>query len=150
AWENATKVPSTIAEKTWHIVGKEAIINRIIDMLRRTKSMITVIVPRIDDIPVDTIKSLKKTSKVHVLVDTAGNKQHEVIKELIAMPNVRVWHRPARDYYACTRDGEEVLIAPAIGSDKEIVALVSEKEEYVILMHKFVGPMWMASSEELK
>lgn len=150
AWENATNVPSTIAEKTWHIVGKEAVLNRIVDMIRRTKSMITIIVPTINDIPVDEIEIAKKTKKIHVLVDTAGNRDHEVIKKLVALPNVRVWHRPARDYYACTRDGEEVLMAPAIGSTREIVALVSEKEEYVILMHKFVGPMWMASSEEIK
>ena len=150
AWEYAAEVPSTIAEKTWHIVGKEAVLNRMKDMIRRTKTMVTIVLPKIDDIPVDVVKESKKTQKINIVVNVGGNKAHPVIKELISMPNVRVWHRDAKDYYACTRDGEEVLLAPAIGSDKQLVALVSEKEEYVLLMHKFVGPMWMASSEEIK
>ena len=150
AWEYAAEVPSTIAEKTWHIVGKEAVLNRMKDMIRRTKTMVTIVLPKIDDIPVDVVRESKKTQKINIVVNVGGNKVHPVIKELISMPNVRVWHRDAKDYYACTRDGEEVLLAPAIGSDKQLVALVSEKEEYVLLMHKFVGPMWMASSEEIK
>jgi len=150
AWAEITDTQQINADKTWHYVTKRAILNHLRDMVKRTKSTVTIVVPNLDEAPSKEIKEMSKAIRINIVagVDEAIHKR--LLKELLAQGNVRIWSLTEKDYVSCTRDAEEVLIAPVAKRDLDCVATVSVEENYVKLYHKFIGPMWMASSREIK
>jgi predicted DNA-binding ribbon-helix-helix protein len=150
AWAEIVDTQQINADKTWHYVTKQAILNHIKDMAKRTKSTVTIVVPNIEEAPIKEIKEISKAIRINVIAGIDETFHKKLLKELFSQGNVRLWSLTEKDYISCTRDAEEVLIAPAARKDTDCVATVSTEENYVKLYHKFIGPMWMASSREIK
>lgn len=150
AWDEVSRTALSKAQESWHLVTKTAILVHITDMLLRTKSTITIVIPEMADVPVENLLATRPQIRVHVVTGVDMTKDAQKIKQLLEKGNIRVWDRPARDSFGCARDAEEVMLAPAMGEPQRIVATISEHPGYVELFHKIFGPMWMASSREIK
>jgi hypothetical protein len=150
AWAEITDTQQINADKTWHCVTKRAILNHLKDMTKRTKSTVTVVVPNLDEVPLKEIKEVSRAIRINIVAGVDEALHKKLLKELLAQGNVRIWNLMEKDYISCTRDAEEVLVAPVAKRDLDCVATVSVEENYVKLYHKFIGPMWMASAREVK
>ncbi len=150
AWAEITDTQQINADKTWHYVTKRAILNHMKDMVKRTKSTVTVVVPNIEESPIEEIKGISRAVRIQIIAGVDETIHKKLLKELLMQGNVRIWSLTEKDYISCTRDAEEVLIAPVARKDTDCVATVSVEENYVKLYHKFIGPMWMASSREIR
>ena len=56
----------------------------------------------------------------------------------------------AGDYYAVTRDAEEIIIAPYTNVDSQIVSTISNQMAYAKLYSQFIGPIFQANSRPIK
>ncbi|WXG43487.1 MAG: hypothetical protein WED04_05520 [Promethearchaeati archaeon SRVP18_Atabeyarchaeia-1] len=147
AWAEIIDTQQINADKTWHCVTKQAILHHIKDMAKRTKSTVTIVVPKLEEAPLKEVKEISKAIRINIIAGIDELQQKTLIKELLAQGNVRLWNRTEKDYMSCTRDAEEVIIAPVVGKDMDCVALVSVEEGFIKLIMKIVGPMWLASSK---
>jgi hypothetical protein len=150
AWAEITDTQQINADKTWHCVTKQAVLQHMKDMLKRTKSTVTIVVPALQEAPIKEVKEISKAIRINIIAGIDETQDKKVLRELFAQGNVRLWSLTEKDYISCTRDAEEVLIAPVARKDIDCVATVSIEENYVKLYHRFIGPMWMASSREVK
>jgi hypothetical protein len=150
AWAEIIDTQQISADKTWHYVTKRAILEHVRDMVKRTKSTVTIVVPNIEEAPLKEVKEISRTIRIQIIAGVDENLHKKLLKELYMQGNVRIWSLTEKDYISCTRDAEEVLVAPVARKDTDCVATVSVEENYVKLYHKFIGPMWMASSREIK
>ncbi|MFX0085414.1 MAG: hypothetical protein ACFFAU_07045 [Candidatus Hodarchaeota archaeon] len=141
--------------ETAPIISKEATIAYIRDMLSRMKGGITILMPDINDIPVDLILSSKNHQRINIVSIIDPNSQKDFLKKLFQKPNVRVRSvdqtkfEGVEGYLAADRDGEEVLIG--VTEDKGgIVAIASESDAFINLMGKIVlGDYFLARSQEI-
>jgi sugar-specific transcriptional regulator TrmB len=141
--------------ETASIVSKEATLTYIRSMFSRMKGGITLLIPDINDIPVDLILSSKNHQRISIVTIIDLNSQKDFIKKLFQKPNVRVRSVDqtkfigVEGYLAADRDGEEVLIG--VAEDKGgIVAIASESDAFINLMGKIVlGDYFLARSQEI-
>ncbi len=141
--------------QTAPIISKEATITYIRGMFSRMKGGITLLLPNINDIPLDLILASKNHQRVSVVSVIDIEKHKDLLKNLFQKPNVRVRSVDqtkfigVEGYLAADRDGEEVLIG--IKEDKgEIVAIASESDAFINLMGKIVlGDYFLARSHEI-
>ena len=61
----------------------------------------------------------------------------------------RQLQKPA-DFYALTRDAEEVILCPHSDKDSEMIAVVSNQAAYSVLYSQFIGPIFQASSRPIQ
>ncbi len=54
------------------------------------------------------------------------------------------------EYYAVTRDAEEVIIAPATKDEAQLISMVSTQESYAKLYAQFIGPIFTANSRPIR
>jgi hypothetical protein len=54
------------------------------------------------------------------------------------------------DFYAVTRDAEEVILCPHSDKETEMIAVVSNQPAYSILYSQFIGPIFQANSRPIK
>jgi F0F1-type ATP synthase membrane subunit b/b' len=150
AWAEITDTQQINTDKTWHYVTKRAVLEHVRDMVKRTKSTVTIVVPSIEEAALREVKEISRAIRIQIISGVDEKLHAKLLKELFMQGNVRIWSLTEKDYISCTRDAEEVLIAPVARKDIDCVATVSVEENYVKLYHKFIGPMWMASSREIK
>jgi len=142
--------------QTAPIVSKEATINYIRSMFSRMKSGITILMPNIDDIPVDLILASKTTQRINIVSIVDINTHKDFLKNVFQKPNVKVKSVDPQKfvgvegYLAADRDGEEVLIG--IKEDQGgIVSIASESDAFISLMGKIVlGDYFLARSREIQ
>lgn len=150
----SNKIVSPPPLTTWHVCGIDALEAAILDYLNRVKSSIIVITPEVNP------KILQK------IVDSAINRQTAkyfyttkwdlqqfggIIEKMkgsvgnISFRNLKM----EGDYFAVTRDAEEVIIAPKTSKPQDLVAIVSNQTEYCTLLSQFIGPVFQANSRPL-
>jgi hypothetical protein len=75
----------------------------------------------------------------------------EIIKRMSDLGNVQFRQlKTSSDYWAVTRDAEEIMIAPNAPKDSDLVCVISEQEQYSKLYSQIIGPMFQAQSQPLK
>jgi hypothetical protein len=148
-WETVKAADFPGAKKTWNIVTRDAVNAHIKDMLTRAKSKVTLIVPEPSDIPISILTELKSSVGVELVVTESGALVQSV-KSLIGRGNIRVRSRSEKDVFACVRDSEEVLMAPAASVDTDVIGVVSEDNGFVRFVMSIVGPIFQAKTKLLK
>ena len=116
-------------------------------MLNRAKSKVTLIIPNPLEVPTDVLAELKTTVGVEVVV-TEGNLSP--VKPLVGRGNIRLRTRPERDVYACVRDSEEVLLAPAAPRDVDVVGVTTEEEGFIKFIMSIIGPIFQAKTKLIR
>lgn len=142
--------------QTASIISKEATINYIRSMFSRMKSGITILMPNINDIPVDLILASKNQQRISIVSIVDINTHKDFLKNVFQKPNVKVKSVDPQKfvgvekYLAADRDGEEVIIG--IKEDQGgVVSIASESDAFVSLMGKIVlGDYFLARSQEIK
>ena len=148
-WERVRATDFPGAKKTWNVVTRDAVNAHIKDMLARAKSKVTLIVPEPSDIPISILSKLKSSVGVELVV-TESSALVPSVKHLIGRGNIRVRSRSEKDVFACVRDSEEVLMAPAASVDTDVIGVVSEDEGFVRFVMSIVGPIFQAKTKLLK
>ena len=150
-WEEIKKIKPLEIERIWYIMGKEAVLTYIKDVISRVEKSVTIVLPTLEEISLfeECIKSLKPTKRVYVIADVRIPDDNEKVRELLKLKYVRVRSRPQRDCYGVIRDGKEILIAPR-PEEGEIIAVVSDKPEYVQLFQNLIGNIWIKQSKSIK
>ncbi len=141
--------------QTAPILSKEATLQYIEGMFTRLKGGMTLLVPSIEDIPLDSILATKNHQRINLVsvLDPETNK--DLLKKLLQKPNVRVRKVDVakagsiEGYLAADRDGEEVIIG--VKEDKgETIAIASLADSFIVLMGKIVlGDYFLARSQEI-
>ena len=150
--ESALKVKAKEFEKTWTIVGKQTVLQQILAMLQRTKSTVTILIPRLSEFSPQKIAEIcqsKPRIRVHLVGDVQSEADQEAAKKILSAGNVRVRVLTPSELYGAARDGEEVLLAPATG-EEDIVGIVSTQEPFVKLYASYIGPAYVSVSRELR
>lgn len=148
-WERVKATDFPGAKKTWNVVTRAAVNAHIQDMLTRAKSKVTLIVPEVQDVPVDVLADLKTTIGVELVI-TEGGQIGQSVRPLVGRGNIRVRTRSERDVFACVRDSEEVIMAPAASADSDVIGVVSEDDGFVRFVMSIVGPIFQAKTKLLK
>ncbi|MHA1278536.1 MAG: hypothetical protein ACTSQI_17295 [Candidatus Helarchaeota archaeon] len=149
-WQEVINVLPIQGELTWPIVGREAITEYIKDMLVRTKSTVSVVVPAFDDLPFEALMQTPSSRRVIVATKILAT-YRERVQQMLDKGNIQIRQRPEGDIFACARDGEEILIAPHVEGMKpsEEVALVSQQDGFAKVFHELIGPMWMSRAQKI-
>jgi hypothetical protein len=74
-----------------------------------------------------------------------------IIKKMMQLGNIQFRNLTTPgDYFAVTRDAEEVIICPFTKDEKEMISVVSNQELYSKLFSNFIGPVFQANSRPIK
>jgi sugar-specific transcriptional regulator TrmB len=131
------------------IYGNQNSMVSIYDMLLRTKSTCTVVVPTIDQNLVDLlVKNISKRVRIRVLADIDPFRDEALIATLKEQGNITIWQYTMRDFYAVTRDGAEVLLAP-VAREGELTSFVTEQDALVRAIQQIINASFMARSKEI-
>lgn len=141
--------------QTAPIISKEATLQYIQDMFTRIKSGMELLIPSIEDIPVDLILATKNHQRIKLVSIIDPDKNKDLLKQLLQKPNVHVRKVDATNlgsvegYLAASRDGEEVIIG--VREDQgETIAIASQADSFIGLMGKVViGDYFLARSQEI-
>ncbi len=124
-WTAITETSLIDAEKTWAIVGEQAIYPQIDDMIRAAKSAMILVAPKFDDLNWDLIKAARaKGVKFTVACVYETAKSAKAPKAMVEN-GVDLWGYAEKDMIAAVRDQEEILVAPVSPKEDETVAIVS-------------------------
>lgn len=149
-WQEVTNILPIQGMLTWPIVTREAIIEYVKDMLLRTKSTVSVIVPSFEDLPYDALMQTPATRRVIIATKILAT-QRDRVQQMLDKGNIQIRQRPEADIFACARDGEEILIAPIYEgmNPEEYVAIVSQQDAFAKQFHELLGPMWMSRAQKI-
>lgn len=149
AWQTASAADFPGAKKTWTVVTQKAVLAHIQDMIGRAKSKVTLIVPRADEVPADLLAKMKSTIGVEVVM-TEEPKLPDKIRALVGKGNIRIRTRAEKDVYACVRDSEEMLLAPAATKEEDVIGVVTEEEGFVRFIMGTVGPIFQSKTKLIR
>ncbi|MBN1327876.1 MAG: hypothetical protein JXA54_00255 [Candidatus Heimdallarchaeota archaeon] len=131
------------------IYGNTNSMSAIYDMLMRTASTCTIVVPTIDQNLVDLLtKQISKRVRVRILADVDPFRDEVFVTALKEMGNINIWQYTMRDFYAVTRDGAEVLLAP-VTREGELTSFVTEQDALVRAVQQIINASFMARSKEI-
>ena len=131
------------------IYGNTNSMTAIYDMLLRTISTCTIVLPTIDQNLVDLLtKQISKRVRIRVLADIDPFRDEALIAALKEQGNITIWQYTMRDFYAVTRDGAEVLLAPTT-RDGELTSFVTEQDALVRAIQQIINASFMARSKEI-
>ncbi len=146
-------IPEIKKVNTWHTIGVEALIAAIKDTIHRTKSSIIIVTPTV--IPeilqlISQVAFQKKAARFLLTSHWNLAQYGDIITKMKTLGNIQFRQLKTKgNFYAVTRDAEEVLLAPASKKDEDIVAVISEEEGYAILYSQFIGTIFQANSRPI-
>jgi len=139
---------------TWHTVGKRALINVIKDAIYRVKSSIIIVTPQVEPEILQLCSQWayqKKAARFMLTTQWNLAQYGDIITKMKALGNIQFRNLNTQgEYYACTRDAEEVIICPASSKESEMIAMVSNQDGYAKLYSSVIGPMFLSNSRPLK
>ncbi len=132
--------------KTTTVVGKQAIIEYINDMLGRIKSKATILVPSVDMVNEQRILQLPRTVQVTIVsyIDEITHKDWiEKMHNAPANVTLRAIQRGGLggtlpDFIGCEREGEEILLGTIDEGNNDYVAIASGSEYFVKILGNIV------------
>jgi len=148
-WDAITDVEVSQIERTWRIVTKQGVQNHLEDMIRRARTTITLVYPSLEEAPLGQLAAIPPNCRLHLVTTLDLTRNDEALRKLLAKQNIRVWHASKTEFYAGSRDGEEVLIAPISDEPEEVVAVASDDSSYVALFNQSLGPRWISGAKEV-
>jgi sugar-specific transcriptional regulator TrmB len=140
--------------KTWHLIGKAGLITYLKDVIWRTKSSIIIVTPTVVPEILELLASVayeRKAQKFFLTTHWDLATYGEIIKKMSVLGNIQFRQlKTAGEYWAVTRDAEEIMLAPETTKDNDLVCICSDEPGYAKLYSQFIGPMFQANSQPLK
>ncbi|TFG02798.1 MAG: hypothetical protein EU540_00870 [Promethearchaeota archaeon] len=139
---------------TWHTVGKTALIAAVKDAIYRTKSSVIVVTPVVVPEILQVISEFAYERKVARFMITTHwdlSQYQDILKKMMQLGNIQFRNLNTQGaFFACSRDAEEVILAPYSEKDSQIVAVISNQEQYCNLYSQIIGPVFTANSRPVK
>ncbi len=143
ATSSETQIPPV---QTTSIVGLEAVLDHVSRIVKDTKRGVTLMVPKIEYIPTESIKQLPATAKVTIITSLDEEMDRDWINSITdAQANVEL--RKLRDtgtgvemprFIGVERENEEVLIAAQDEATNEVVGILSRSTYFAKLVSYIV------------
>ncbi|MBN1802738.1 MAG: hypothetical protein JW891_14605 [Candidatus Lokiarchaeota archaeon] len=150
----SANIPEFSQVTTWPVVGRDALLNCIKDAIYRVKSSIIIVMPIVEPDILQVISQYAYQKKaVRFLVTSHWDIQAygDIINKMKVLGNIQFRQLTAPgEFYAVTRDAEEVILAPYTEKESDLVAIISNQEGYSKLYSQFIGPIFLANSRPLK
>ncbi len=150
----SNQIPDIAHITTWPVVGRDALIGVIKDAVYRVKSSIIVVTPVVEPEILQTISEYAYQKKAVRFMLTSHfdlNVYGDIINKMKVLGNIQFRQlTTSGEFYAVTRDAEEVILAPYTEKEADLVAIVSNQEGYSKLYSQFIGPIFLANSRPLK
>ncbi len=135
-------------------IGTENIVRAMASMIARAESSIICVMPVPDVELLDLVAQVAKSNmNTRYFITSYWDKKglEARMNELLALGNVQLRQmRGPGEYWAATRDAEEILISPASMNGERIAGLHSVDAGYCKLYSQFIGPMFQANSTPRK
>ena len=150
----SSSIPEILKVTTWQVVGRDAMIAAMKDAIYRVKSSIIIVTPVVVPEILQVVSEYafqKKAVRFMLTSHWDLQKYGGIINKMKQLGNVqfRQLQKPA-NFYALTRDAEEVILCPHSDKDSEMIAVVSNQVAYSILYSQFIGPIFQASSRPIQ
>jgi hypothetical protein len=153
-YNSSSSIPEISKVTTWHTIGREALIAAIKDAVYRTKSSIIIVTPVVVPEVLQIISEFayqRKAARFMITTQWDINQYGEIIKKMLQLGNIQFRNlSTAGEYYAVTRDAEEVILCPYSKNEAEMISIVSNMSAYARLYSQFIGPIFQANSRPLK
>jgi hypothetical protein len=153
-FNTASNIPEISEVTTWQIIGRNALVNAIKDAVFRVKSSIIIVMPYVIPEVLQIVSEYayqKKAARFMLTSHWDMNQYGDIIKKMMALGNIQFRQlQTAGDFFALTRDAEEVIIGPATTNEKEMISVISNQQAYSILYSQFIGPIFQANSRPIK
>ena len=135
-------------EQTYRVIGDANILFNIKAIIDRTKANLVLVTPKFEDVPVDSLSSIKKTIRVTCVTGIAEANMKDA-GQLQERGNIRVRSYPDPKVYVISRDSEEVLIAPAVKGQKDLVGILSTNDHLIELINSELLSGYTAKSKAI-
>jgi len=150
----SSSIPEILKVTTWQVVGRDAMIAAMKDAIYRVKSSIIIVTPVVVPEILQVVSEYafqKKAVRFMLTSHWDLQKYGGILNKMKQLGNVqfRQLQKPA-DFYAVTRDAEEVILCPHSDKDSEMIAVVSNQVAYSVLYSQFIGPIFQASSRPIQ
>ncbi|MFW9781298.1 MAG: hypothetical protein ACFFFB_03340 [Candidatus Heimdallarchaeota archaeon] len=150
----ASAIPEISKVTTWPVVGKDAMISAIKDAIYRVKSSIIIVTPYVvpEILQIVSEYAFQKKAARFMLTSHWDLQQYSgIIGKMKQLGNIQFRQlQTAGEFFAVTRDAEEVILAPATDKEADMIAVVSNQSGYAKLYSQFVGPIFQANSRPIK
>ena len=150
----SSSIPEIAKVTTWPVVGKDAMVAAIKDAIYRVKSSIIIVTPYVvpDILQVVSEYAFQKKAVRFMLTSHWDLQRYSgIIGKMKQLGNIQFRQlQTAGEFFAVTRDAEEVILAPATEKEAEMIAVVSNQEGYSRLYSQFIGPIFQANSRPIK
>ncbi len=150
----SSSIPEIMDITTWQVVGREALVAAMKDAIYRVKSSIIIVMPYVlpEILQVISEYAYQKKAVRFMLTSRFDMATYgDIIKKMIALGNIQFRQLSgAGEFFALTRDAEEVIIGPASEKEGEMISVVSNQTAYSILYSQFIGPIFQANSRPIK
>jgi sugar-specific transcriptional regulator TrmB len=150
----SSSIPEIEDITTWQVVGRDALIAAIKDAIYRVKSSIIIVMPYVLPEILQVISEYafqKKAVRFMLTSRFDMNTYGDIIRKMMGLGNIQFRQLSgAGDFFALTRDAEEVIIGPATEKEGEMISVVSNQTAFSILYSQFIGPIFMSNSRPIK
>ena len=150
----SSSIPEIAKLTTWPVVGKDGMVAAIKDAIYRVKSSIIIVTPYVVPEILQVVSEFafqKKAARFMLTSHWDLQKFSGIIQKMRQLGNIQFRQlQSAGEFFAVTRDAEEVILAPATDKEADMIAIVSNQEGYARLYSQFIGPIFQANSRPIK
>lgn len=150
----ASSIPEIGEITTWQIIGRPALVAAIKDAIFRVKSSIIIVMPVVIPEVLQVISEYAYQKKAVRFLLTASWEMSQygpIIQKMMQLGNIQFRQLSTKgDFFALTRDAEEVIIGPHTTNEKDMISVISNQEAYAKLYSQFIGPIFQANSRPIK
>jgi len=150
----SSSIPEIEEITTWQIVGRDALIAAIKDAIYRVKSSIIIVMPYVIPEILQVISEFayqKKAVRFMLTSRFEMGQYGDIIRKMMGLGNIQFRQLSgAGEFFALTRDAEEVILGPATEKEGEMISVVSNQTAFSILYSQFIGPIFQANSRPIK
>jgi len=150
----SSSIPEITHITTWQVVGRDALIAAIKDAIYRVKSSIIIVMPYVipEILQVISEYAYQKKAVRFMLTSRFEMSQYgDIIRKMMGLGNIQFRQLSgAGEFFALTRDAEEVIIGPATDVEGEMISVISNQTAFSILYSQFIGPIFQANSRPIK
>jgi len=150
----SSSIPEILDITTWQVVGRDALIAAIKDAIYRVKSSIIIVMPYVIPEILQVISEYafqKKAVRFMLTSRFDMNTYGDIIRKMMGLGNIQFRQLSgAGEFFALTRDAEEVILGPATDKEGEMISVVSNQTAFSILYSQFIGPIFQANSRPIK
>lgn len=152
---NASSALPEISEiTTWQVIGRDAMVSAIKDAIYRTKSSVIIVTPVVIPEVLQVVSEFafqKKAARFMLTSHFPMDQYGDIIRKMMSLGNIQFRQLNTQgDFYAVTRDAEEVIIGPFTDNESEMISVVSNQSSYAKLYSQFIGPIFQANSRPIK